>query len=85
MEGDMKKAVKLLLWLLFIGAAWVSQASALQVIAEQRFTSSQGEPVTQDLVFSGSDFADFVLKMQKPNGDWKHHLPGRRPQRSDDR
>ena len=65
----MKQAVKLLLWLLFIGVSFASQASALQVIAEQRFVSSQGEPVTQELVFSGSGFADFVLWVQNGAAD----------------
>jgi hypothetical protein len=69
MEGDMKKAVKLLLWLLFVGVAFASQASALQVVAEQRFTSSQGEPVSQELVFNGSGYADFVLRVQNGAAD----------------
>jgi len=65
----MKKAVKLLLWLLFMGVVWIPQAMALQVIAEQRFTSSQGEPVTQEFVFSGSGYADFVLRVQNGAAD----------------
>jgi hypothetical protein len=69
MEGDMKQAVKLLLWLLFMGCAWTSQATALQVVAEQRFASSQGEPVTQELLFNGSGFADFVLRVQNGAAD----------------
>ena len=65
----MKQAVKLLLWLLFMGCAWTSQATALQVVAEQRFASSQGEPVTQELLFNGSGFADFVLRVQNCAAD----------------
>ena len=65
----MKKAVELLLWLLFMGVVWIPQAMALQVIAEQRFTSSQGEPVTQEFVFSGSGYADFVLRVQNGAAD----------------
>jgi len=65
----MNQAVKLLLWLLFMGFAWTSQAMELQVVAEQRFASSQGEPVTQELLFNGSGFADFVLKVQNGSAD----------------
>ena len=65
----MKKAVKLLLWLMFMGVVWTAQAAALQVIAEQRFASSQGEPVTQELHFNGSGFADFVLRVQNGSAD----------------
>ena len=65
----MKQAVKLLLWFLFVGFAWTSQAMELQVVAEQRFASSQGEPVTQELLFNGSGFADFVLKVQNGSAD----------------
>jgi len=65
----MNQAVKLLLCLLFMGVVWASQAAALQVVAEQRFVSSQGEPVTQELLFNGSGFADFVLRVQNGAAD----------------
>jgi len=52
-----------------MGCAWTSQALALQVVAEQRFASSQGEPVTQELLFNGSGYADFVLRVQNGAAD----------------
>ncbi|MGK2943117.1 MAG: hypothetical protein ACSLFC_00055 [Desulfuromonadales bacterium] len=52
--------------------ALASQASAAlsgQVVVEQKLFSSDGEPVTHELVFSGSGFADFVLKVRNGEDD----------------
>ena len=65
----MRKSVKLLLLLLLVGIACSSSAFALQVVAEQRFDSLSGEPVTAEMAFNGSGYADFVLRVENGGAD----------------
>jgi hypothetical protein len=68
-EGYMNKTIKWFLLLLVVGGVCAPTAMAVQVVAEQRFTSLNGEPVTEELVFSDSGYADFILKVQNGEAD----------------
>lgn len=65
----MRSSVKLLMMLLMLGAFYTPSVLALQVVAEQRFDSLTGEPVSAEMVFNGSGYADFVLKVQNGAAD----------------
>lgn len=70
----MNKMVKWFLLLLLAGGVCAPAAMAVQVVAEQRFTSLNGEPVTEELVFSGSGYADFILKVQNGEADGSRRI-----------
>jgi len=66
----MQKLLNWMLLLLIAGALGVPAALAeQQVVVEQRLVSLTGEPVTQELHFSGSGFADFLLRVQNGEAD----------------
>jgi hypothetical protein len=69
----MKKSIACLL--LLLGMVCQSPAaSAQQVVAEQQLLSVAGEPVTHELVFSGSGYADFVLKVKNGEEDGSQRI-----------
>ena len=70
----MKKTIKWLLLVLLAGVVYAPAAMALQVVAEQRFESFTGEPVTQELAFSGSGYADFILRVQNGEADGSRRI-----------
>lgn len=65
----MRSSAKLLMMLLLLGVFCAPSVLALQVVAEQRFDSLSGEPVAAEMVFNGSGYADFVLKVQNGAAD----------------
>jgi hypothetical protein len=69
----MKKSITCLLLLLAL-VCQAPAASAQQVVVEQQLLSITGEPVTHELVFSGSGFADFVLKVSNGEEDGSRRI-----------
>ena len=54
---------------LVAGAVFAPAAGAQQVVAESRFESAAGEPVSRELAFSASGYKDFVLAVQNGEAD----------------
>jgi hypothetical protein len=69
----MKKSITCLLLLLGM-VCQAPAASAQQVVAEQLLLSVTGEPVMHELVFSGSGYADFVLKIKNGEEDGSQRI-----------
>ena len=69
----MKKSITCLLLLLVL-VCHASAALAGQVVVEQQLLSVTGEPVTRELVFPGSGFADFVLKVRNGEEDGSQRI-----------
>lgn len=64
----MKRTIICLL-LLFALVCQASSVLAGQVVAERQLFTTAGEPVTYELVFSSSGFADFVLRVRNGEED----------------
>ncbi len=69
----MKESITCLLLLLAL-VCHAPDALAGQVVVEQQLLSVTGEPVTRELVFSGSGFADFVLKVRNGEEDGSQRI-----------
>lgn len=61
------KRITIVLLFLITGVLITSKALALQLVTEERFESIAGEPVRQEMSFSGLGYKDFVLKVN--NGE----------------